>query len=126
MVLSTLISCLFLQIPKSGFYNFQINYNTELCGALSLCGPTTVRVRSAVVEVTNIFSINIKYFRRKNGQTVRTISRNIASDSTRDEDFVSAVFLVDASRNDRIDLFLSDFSGDGITNVMFCGFFVGS
>ena len=55
MVLSTLISCLFLQIPKSGFYNFQINYNTELCGALSLCGPTTVRVRSAVVEVTNIF-----------------------------------------------------------------------
>ena len=126
MVLSTLIFCLFLQIPKSGFYNFQINYNTELCGALSLCGPTTVRVRSAVVEVTNIFSINIKYFRRKNGQTVRTISRNIASDSTRDEDFVSAVFLVDASRSDKIDLFLADFSGNGVTDIMFCGFFVGS
>ena len=126
MVLSTLICCLFLQIPKSGFYNFQINYNTELCGALSLCGPTTVRVRSAVVEVTNIFSINIKYFRRKNGQTVRTISRNIASDSTRDEDFVSAVFLVDASRSDKIDLFLADFSGNGVTDIMFCGFFVGS
>ena len=126
MVLSTLIFCLFLQIPKSGFYNFQINYNTELCGALSLCGPTTVRVRSAVVDVTNIFSINIKYFRRKNGQTVRTISRNIASDSTRDEDFVSAVFLVDASRSDKIDLFLADFSGNGVTDIMFCGFFVGS
>ena len=126
MVLSTLISCLFLQIPKSGFYNFQINYNTELCGALSLCGPTTVRVRSAVVEVTNIFFYNIKYFRRKNGQTVRTISRNIASDSTRDEDFVSAVFLVDASRSDKIDLFLADFSGNGVTDIMFCGFFVGS
>ena len=126
MVLSTLIFCLFLQIPKSGFYNFQINYNTELCGALSLCGPTTVRVRSAVVEVTYIFSINIKYFRRKNGQTVRTISRNIASDSTRDEDFVSAVFLVDASRSDKIDLFLADFSGNGVTDIMFCGFFVGS
>ena len=126
MVLSTLIFCLFLQIPKSGFYNFQINYNTELCGALSLCGPTTVRVRSAAVEVTNIFSINIKYFRRKNGQTVRTISRNIASDSTRDEDFVSAVFLVDASRSDKIDLFLADFSGNGVTDIMFCGFFVGS
>ena len=65
-------------------------------------------------------------FCRKNGQTVRTISRNIASDSTRDEDFVSAVFLLDASRNDRIDLFLADFSGDGVTDVMFCGFFVGS
>ena len=126
MVHSTLIFCLFLQIPKSGFYNFQINYNTELCGALSLCGPTTVRVRSAVVEVTNIFSTNIKYFRRKNGQTVRTISRNIASDSTRDEDFVSAVFLVDASRSDKIDLFLADFSGNGVTDIMFCGFFVGS
>ena len=126
MVLFTLIFCLFLQIPKSGFYNFQINYNTELCGALSLCGPTTVRVRSAVDEVTNIFSINIKYFRRKNGQTVRTISRNIASDSTRDEDFVSAVFLVDASRSDKIDLFLADFSGNGVTDIMFCGFFVGS
>ena len=126
MVLFTLIFCLFLQIPKSGFYNFQINYNTELCGALSLCGPTTVRVRSAVVELTNIFSINIKYFRRKNGQTVRTISRNIASDSTRDEDFVSAVFLVDASRSDKIDLFLADFSGNGVTDIMFCGFFVGS
>ena len=126
MVLSILISCLFLQIPKSGFYNFQINYNTELCGALSLCGPTTVRVRSAVVEVTNIFSKNIKYCRRKNGQTVRTISRNIASDSTRDEDFVSAVFLVDASRSDKIDLFLADFSGNGVTDIMFCGFFVGS
>ena len=126
MVFSTLIFCLFLQIPKSGFYNFQINYNTELCGALSLCGPTTVRVRSAVVKVTNIFSKDIKYFRRKNGQTVRTISRNIASDSTRDEDFVSAVFLVDASRSDKIDLFLADFSGNGVTDIMFCGFFVGS
>ena len=63
---------------------------------------------------------------RKNLVPVKTISRNIATDSTRDEDFVSAVFLLDASRNDRIDLFLSDFSGDGITNVMFCGFFVGS
>ena len=126
MVLSTLISCLFLQIPKSGFYNFQINYNTELCGALSLCGPTTVRVRSAVVEVTKKNFYNIKYFRRKNGQTVRTISRNIASDSTRDEDFVSAVFLVDASRSDKIDLFLADFSGNGVTDIMFCGFFVGS
>ena len=57
---------------------------------------------------------------------MRTISRNIASDSTRDEDFVSAVFLLDASRNDRIDLFLADYSGDGVTDVMFCGFFVGS
>ena len=63
---------------------------------------------------------------RKNLVPVKTISRNIATDSTRDEDFVSAVFLLDASRNDRIDLFLSDFSGDGIANVMFCGFFVGS
>lgn len=95
------------EIPKSGFYNFQITYNTELCGALSLCGPTTVRMR-------------------KNGQTIRTISRNVASDSTRDLDFVSAVFLVDASRSDKIDLFLSEFSGDGVTDIMFCGFFVGS
>ena len=63
---------------------------------------------------------------RKNTVPVKTISRNTATDSTRDQDFVSAVFLLDASRNDRIDLFLSDFSGDGITNVMFCGFFVGS
>lgn len=95
------------EIPKSGFYNFQISYNSELCGALSLCGPTVVRLR-------------------KNGQTARTISRNIASDSTRDQDFVSAVFLLDASRSDKIDLYLADFSGNGVTDVTFCGFFVGS
>ena len=69
---------------------------------------------------------NILIKNRKNTVPVKTISRNTATDSTRDQDFVSAVFLLDASRNDRIDLFLSDFSGDGITNVMFCGFFVGS
>ena len=40
-----LIQTLMFQIPKSGFYNFQITYNTQLCGALSLCGPTIVRVR---------------------------------------------------------------------------------
>ena len=76
MVLSTLISCLFLQIPKSGFYNFQINYNTELCGALSLCGPTTVRVRSAVVEVTNIFLKTSNIFA---GRTGRRCARSAAT-----------------------------------------------
>ena len=69
---------------------------------------------------------NVNVCFRKNGQTARTISRNIASDSTRDQDFVSAVFLLDASRNDKIDLFLADFSGNGVTDVTFCGFFVGS
>ena len=73
-----------------------------------------------------IFHFILNIFIRKNTVPVKTISRNTATDSTRDQDFVSAVFLLDASRNDRIDLFLSDFSGDGITNVMFCGFFVGS
>ena len=99
-----------------------------MCGALSLCGPTTVRVRS-VGQTLPMEDHNNKYFNftfRKNQQTVRTISRNIASDSTRDQDFVSAVFLIDASRNDKIDLFLADFSGGGLTDIMFCGFFVGS
>ena len=39
---------IFLQIPKSGFYNFQITYDTDLCGALSLCGPTVVSIRSGI------------------------------------------------------------------------------
>ena len=73
-----------------------------------------------IVKTTRLYDF------RKNGQTIRTISRSVASDSTRDLDFVSAVFLVDASRNDKIDLFLADFSGNGVTGVMFCGFFVGS
>ena len=33
------------QVPKSGFYNFQISFETDLCGALSLCGPTEVSIR---------------------------------------------------------------------------------
>ena len=73
-----------------------------------------------IVKTTRLYDF------RKNGQTIRTISRSVASDSTRDLDFVSAVFLVDASTNDKIDLFLADFSGNGVTDVMFCGFFVGS
>ena len=35
------------QVPKSGFYNFQISFETDLCGALSLCGPTEVSIRSS-------------------------------------------------------------------------------
>ena len=54
------------------------------------------------------------------------MNRNLATDSRRDQDFVSAAFVVDASRNDKIDLYLGDFSGDGLRNVMFCGYYIGS
>ena len=65
-------------------------------------------------------------FRRKNSRNEKTMSRNLATDSRRDEDFVSAAFLVDAVRNDKIDLYLADFSGEGLKNVMFCGYYIGS
>ena len=33
------------QVPKSGFYMFLVSFATDLCGSLSLCGPTTVALR---------------------------------------------------------------------------------
>jgi len=95
------------QVPKSGFYNFQISFETDLCGALSLCGPTEVSIR-------------------KNQRVERSLARNLATDSTRDMDFVSASFLIDCGRNDKIDIFLDDYFGEGLQNVLFCGFYVGS
>ena len=63
---------------------------------------------------------------RKNSQNEKTIRRNLATDSRRDQDFVSAAFVVDAVRNDKIDLYLADFSGEGLKNLMFCGYYIGS
>ena len=72
--------------------------------------------------------LTIRYlsFYRKNGRNEKTIRRNLATDSRRDQDFVSAAFVVDSVRNDKIDLFLGDFSGEGLQNVMFCGYYIGS
>ena len=96
----------------------------------TLWGSLTLRTNHCENEVRSKVRSDLRSNKhcdfRRNSQTIRTISRSVASDSTRDLDFVSAVFLVDASRNDKIDLFLADFSGNGVTDVMFCGFFVGS
>lgn len=54
------------------------------------------------------------------------MGRNLATDSRRDMDFVSVSMLVDAGRNDKIDIYLKDYFGEGLKNVMFCGFYVGS
>ena len=96
----------------------------------TLRGSLTLRTNYCENEVSSKVRSDLRSNKhcdfRRNSQTIRTISRSVASDSTRDLDFVSAVFLVDASRNDKIDLFLADFSGNGVTDIMFCGFFVGS
>ena len=63
---------------------------------------------------------------RKNQRVERRLARNLATDSTRDMDFVSASFLIDCGRNDKIDIFLDDYFGEGVQNVLFCGFYVGS
>ena len=56
----------------------------------------------------------------------RKLARNLATDSRRDMDFVSASVLLDCGRNDKIDIFLGDYFGEGLKNVMFCGFYVGT
>ena len=53
----------------SGVYLFNVQYNTRTCGALSLCGPTTV----------NLF---------KNINILRSFSRNLATDRKSDMDMV--------------------------------------
>ena len=54
------------------------------------------------------------------------MARNLATDSRRDMDFVSASYLLDCGRNDKVDVFLDDYFGEGLKNVMFCGFYVGT
>ena len=54
------------------------------------------------------------------------MARNLATDSRRDMDFVSASVLLDCGRNDKIDIYLGDYFGEGLKNVMFCGFYVGT
>ena len=75
-----------------------------------------------LIEVVEIYF----KFSRKNQRVERRLARNLATDSTRDMDFVSASFLLDCGRNDKIDIFLDDYFGEGLQNVLFCGFYVGS
>ena len=63
---------------------------------------------------------------RKNGRDERRMARNLATDSRRDMDFVSASYLLDCGRNDKVDVYLDDYFGEGLKNVMFCGFYVGT
>ena len=66
----------------SGVYVFNIFYNTRTCGALSLCGPTTVLLI-------------------KGDQTIRKISRNLATDRKSDLDMVSHWRILIAFENER-------------------------
>ena len=54
------------------------------------------------------------------------MARNLATDSRRDMDFVSASYLLDCGRNDKVDVYLDDYFGEGLKNAMFCGFYVGT
>ena len=86
----------------SGIYLFTIQYNTRTCGALSLCGPTTVEFY-------------------KNGEAIRTFSRNLATDNKSDMDMVSATILSEGSSGDEFYLKLIKTVGHGVTHLHFCG-----
>ena len=76
---------------------------------------------------TKLYFLNLNaVIIRKNQRVERKLARNLATDSRRDMDFVSASVLLDCGRNDKIDIFLGDYFGEGLKNVMFCGFYVGT
>ena len=56
--------------PKTGIYLLTLDYKTETCGSLSLCGPTKVELY-------------------QNENVIRTFSRNLASDKKFDMDMVN-------------------------------------